>query len=404
MSRCRICRGKLIKIIDFGKIALVGDFPKKKIKQKKYKISLNYCKICKHVQIAEILNPNLLFKEYFWETGISKSNIYLMEGIIKKIKKFKINAKSKVLEIASNDGSFLELIKKKFKCFVLGIDPAKNLKKISDKKKVLSISDYFNSKLSRKLLSRFGYFDFIFARNVIAHVSNPNEIFNGVKNLLTDEGTFILEVPHLGNIFQFNQYDNIFHEHVGFHSLKSILDLSQNNSLKIFDVEKIDSQGGSLRCYICKKSSKKTVSKKVFQIFDKEKKLGLFYPKELKKFKLKLLSHINSMKNLIQSLKLKNKKISVYGASGKGQALLQFCNLRYNNIDCAYDKSKLKQGRYTPGTFIKIKKPSKLKRQNTDYLLILSWNIKNEIIKQEKKFKHKGGKFIVPFPSPRIIS
>lgn len=404
MSRCRICRGKLIKIIDFGKIALVGDFPKKKIKQKKYKISLNYCKICKHVQIAEILNPNLLFKEYFWETGISKSNIYLMEGIIKKIKKFKINAKSKVLEIASNDGSFLELIKKKFKCFVLGIDPAKNLKKISDKKKVLSISDYFNSKLSRKLLSRFGYFDFIFARNVIAHVSNPNEIFNGVKNLLTDEGTFILEVPHLGNIFQFNQYDNIFHEHVGFHSLKSILDLSQNNSLKIFDVEKIDSQGGSLRCYICKKSSKKTVSKKVFQIFDKEKKLGLFYPKELKKFKLKILSHINSMKNLIQSLKLKNKKISVYGASGKGQALLQFCNLRYNNIDCAYDKSKLKQGRYTPGTFIKIKKPSKLKRQNTDYLLILSWNIKNEIIKQEKKFKHKGGKFIVPFPSPRIIS
>ncbi len=404
MSRCRICRGKLIKIIDFGKIALVGDFPKKKIKQKKYKISLNYCKICKHVQIAEILNPNLLFKEYFWETGISKSNIYLMEGIIKKIKRFKINAKSKVLEIASNDGSFLELIKKKFKCFVLGIDPAKNLKKISDKKKVLSISDYFNSKLSRKLLSRFGYFDFIFARNVIAHVSNPNEIFNGVKNLLTDEGTFILEVPHLGNIFQFNQYDNIFHEHVGFHSLKSIIDLSQNNSLKIFDVEKIDSQGGSLRCYICKKSSKKTVSKKVFQIFDKEKKLGLFYPKELKKFKLKILSHINSMKNLIQSLKLKNKKISVYGASGKGQALLQFCNLRYNNIDCAYDKSKLKQGRYTPGTFIKIKKPSKLKRQNTDYLLILSWNIKNEIIKQEKKFKHKGGKFIVPFPSPRIIS
>ncbi len=404
MSRCRICRGKLIKIIDFGKIALVGDFPKKKIKQKKYKISLNYCKICKHVQIAEILNPNLLFKEYFWETGISKSNIYLMERIIKKIKRFKINAKSKVLEIASNDGSFLELIKKKFKCFVLGIDPAKNLKKISDKKKVLSISDYFNSKLSRKLLSRFGYFDFIFARNVIAHVSNPNEIFNGVKNLLTDEGTFILEVPHLGNIFQFNQYDNIFHEHVGFHSLKSIIDLSQNNSLKIFDVEKIDSQGGSLRCYICKKSSKKAVSKKVFQIFDKEKKIGLFYPKELKKFKLKILSHINSMKNLIQSLKLKNKKISVYGASGKGQALLQFCNLRYNKIDCAYDKSKLKQGRYTPGTFIKIKKPSKLKRQNTDYLLILSWNIKDEIIKQEKKFKHKGGKFIVPFPSPRIIS
>ncbi len=113
MSSCRVCRGKLIKIIDFGKIALVGDFPKKKVKQKKYKISLNYCKICKHVQIAEILNPNLLFKKYLWETGISKSNILLLKEIIKKIKKFKINYRSQVLEIASNDGSFLELIKKK---------------------------------------------------------------------------------------------------------------------------------------------------------------------------------------------------------------------------------------------------------------------------------------------------
>ncbi len=287
---------------------------------------------------------------------------------------------------------------------MLGVDPAKNLKKISDKKKVFNIAHYFNSKLSRKLFSKFGNFDFIFARNVIAHVPNPNEIFNGVNNLLTKEGIFILEVPHLSNIFQFNQYDNIFHEHVGFHSLKSIIDLSHNNSLKIFDVEKIDSQGGSLRCYICKKHSRKTTSKKVFQILNKEKKLGLFNSKELKKFKLKISKHINKMKDLINILKLKNKRISVYGASGKGQALLQFCNLNKNKIDCAYDKSKLKQERYTPGTFIKIKKPSELRRKNIDYLLILSWNIKNEIIKQEKKFKQEGGKFIIPFPYPRIIN
>ena len=404
MSSCRICRGKLTNIINLGKIALVGDFLLKHKKLRKYKITLNYCKICKHVQIAEILDPNLLFKKYLWETGVSKSNINLIKGITQKIKKFRINKNSKVLEIASNDGSFLELIKKKFGCFVLGIDPATNLKKVSKKKKILTISDYFNYKLSRKVNKKFKLFNFIFARNVIAHVPNPNEIFKGVNNLLDIEGTFILEVPHLGNIFQYNQYDNIFHEHIGFHSLKSIIDLCNRNSLKVFDVEKIDSQGGSLRCYMCKRENNKKISKNIFLMLNKERKLGLFETKKLQNFKHKINAHIQKMQNLIKNLKKKKKKISVYGASGKGQALLQFCSLNNEKIDYAFDKSKLKQGRYTPGTYIKIKKPSFLKKFNTDYLLILSWNIKDEIISQEKKFQQMGGKFIIPFPSPRIIN
>lgn len=129
MVNCRICKGKLVRIINLGKISLVGNFIRKFKKQKKYKISLNFCVKCKHVQIAEILNPNLLFKKYLWETGVSKSNIKLIEDIIKKIKKYGISSKSKILEIASNDGSFLSLINKKYKCLAVGIDPATNFKK-----------------------------------------------------------------------------------------------------------------------------------------------------------------------------------------------------------------------------------------------------------------------------------
>ncbi len=134
MANCRICKGKLNKIVDLGKISLVGNFSKKLKKQKKFKISLNFCIECKHVQIAEILNPNLLFKKYLWETGVSASNISIIEDIIKKLRKFGISKKSKILEIASNDGSFIKLINKKYKCLAVGIDPANNFKKFSKKK------------------------------------------------------------------------------------------------------------------------------------------------------------------------------------------------------------------------------------------------------------------------------
>ncbi len=403
MANCRICKGKLIKIIDLGKISLVGNFLRRLKKQKKFKISLNFCIKCKHVQIAEILNQDLLFKKYLWETGISVSNIRIIKDIIKKLKKYGVSKKSKILEIASNDGSFLNLINKKFKCLTVGIDPANNLKRLS-KKKIFTITNYFNFEQSMKIKRRFDTFDYIFARNVLAHVPDPNKIFKGVKNLLNKNGKFILEVPHLDNIIRYNQYDNIFHEHIGFHSLKSIIDLSIKHNLKVFDVEKIDSQGGSIRCFLSNKNSSEKISRRVKLVIKAEQKLGLNSSTKLRKFKVKILLHIKKLKKLLQDLKKKQKRISIYGASGKGQALMQFCNINKKIIDYVFDKSSLKQGCYTPGTQIKIKNPSDIKKTNIHYLLLLSWNLKKEIIQQEKNFIKNGGKFIIPFPSPKILT
>ena len=294
MAYCRICKNSLIRIIKFRNISLVGKFFKKKKILKKYKISLNFCKICKHVQISEILNPDLLFKNYLWETGVSKTNINLIKIFINKLSKSKINKNSKILEIASNDGSLLDFVKKKFKCFVIGIDPAKNLIK-NRKRNFTTIVDYFDYNKSIKIKKKFENFDFIIARNVVAHVKNPNEIFKGVENILKQKGQFVLEVPHLYNIFKFNQYDNIFHEHIGFHSLKSIIELSERNNLKVFNVEKIDSQGGSIRCYICKKNNPLKVSQKIKLILREETQLGLYSSSQLKSFKNKIISHISDM-------------------------------------------------------------------------------------------------------------
>ena len=207
----------------------------------------------------------------------------------------------------------------------------------------------------------------------------------------------------LDYIYKDNQYDNIFHEHQGFHSLKSIYDLCKLNGLILSNIHMIDSQGGSIRCYICKNESKKIISKKIKRILLIEKKSKLFSGNNLEKFKLRIANHISKMRKLIIDLKRKKNKISVYGASGKGQALMQFCKIDRKYIDYVFDKSKLKQGYFTPGTNIKINDPKNISRKMVDYLLILSWNIKDEIIEQEKIFLKKGGRFIIPFPEPRIL-
>jgi SAM-dependent methyltransferase len=405
-KKCRICNNKLISVLNFKKVALSGSFLKKNEikKEKKYPLSIAVCKNCKHLQIQNLINPQKLFNHYEWETGVSKSNIDLILSLLKSLKKnFNLNKKSKIFEIASNDGTLLKEAKNEYKSFVLGIDPAKNLMKISKKKNVDTIVDFFSYKMSNKIRKKYSTFDFCIARNVIAHVPNPNDIFKGVDNLMSDKGVFIIEVPHLENIYKDNQYDNIFHEHVGFHSLKSINDLCDKNNLKVIDVEKIDSQGGSIRCYIVKKNYDIIKDKKVQLLLTKEKKLGLFKLTTWTHFAKKVNTHKKKLKDYLQKLKANNYKISAYGASGKGQALLQICNIGSNYLDNIYDKSKIKQGKYTPGTHIKIIDPKYINAKNTNYLLLLSWNLAKEIAKQEINFLRNNGKIIIPFPKPKIF-
>ena len=282
IRKCRICHTStknIIEIFNYNKSALVGNFLKKNQlrAEKKYPLKLVVCKKCKHLQIQNIVNPKKLFNYYEWETGVSKSNIYLISSLLKNLNKnFNLGNKSKVFEIASNDGSLLKETKNKYKSFVLGIDPAKNLLKVSKKNEIKTIVDFFSYKKSKKIKNEYGFFDFCIARNVIAHTANPNDIFKGVSNLMNNKSIFVIEVPHLESIYKDNQYDNMFHEHIGFHSIQSIEDLCIKNDLKIVNVEKIDSQGGSIRCYISKKISKAKKDNKVKLFLYKERKIGLF--------------------------------------------------------------------------------------------------------------------------------
>ena len=407
ITKCRIClsQNNFEEIIDFSKVALAGSFLKKKeIKlEKKYKLNLVVCKKCKHPQIGFYLRKDLLFRNYLWETGVSNHNIKLINQFLSKIhRKKNINKNSNILEIASNDGSLLKILNKKFKCKVLGVDPAINLNKKFQNKSINLISDYFSYSISKKIKDKYSKFDICIARNVIAHLEKPNDIFKGVKNLLKENGILVVEVPHLLNIFTDLQFDNVFHEHVGFHSLKSINDLCLNNGMYLYDSEKIDSQGGSVRCYISCKNKKK--SNRLINFLNEEKKFNLFSLKSWRNFSTKVKNNNDDLRNLLINLKKDKKVISVYGASGKGQTLLQF--LRLNNTFFSYinDKSKSKQNLYSPGTHILIIDPKKILNHMPDYILLCSWNLLKEIKKEQINYLKKGGKFIIPFPKPKIIS
>jgi len=406
IKKCRICNNRLISILNFKKVALSGDCLKKnKIKkQKKYPLSVGVCQKCKHLQIQNIVNPKKLFNYYEWETGVSKSNINLISSLLKSLhKNFNLSNKSKVFEIASNDGSLLKETRNKYKSFVLGIDPAKNLLKVSKRKEIKTIVDFFSYKKSKMIKKEYGSFDFCIARNVIAHTPNPNDIFKGISNLMNDKSIFVIEVPHLKSIFKDNQYDNMFHEHIGFHSIKSIKDLCIKNDLKIINIDKIDSQGGSIRCYISKKKTKVKINNRINLFLNEEKKIGLFKLKTWIDFSNKVNKHKKKLNNFLKKLKKGKNNISAYGASGKGHLLLQVCEIGSNYLDYVYDKSKLKQGKYTPGTHIKIIDPKYIDANKTDYLLLLSWNLAKEISNQEKKYLKNNGKIIVPFPNPHIL-
>lgn len=406
--KCRICGGKLKKILNYGHHALSGSFVKSKknfYNEKKYPLNLCFCKSCSHIQIKEIINPKKLFENYLWETGVSKTNLNLIKELVIQLNKIKkINNSSRVLEIASNDGSLLDVIYKKFRSSVIGVDPAKNFKSLYKKKKIKFFCSFFRKNISKKILLKEKKFDFVIARNVIAHVPNPNEIFYETEKLLKDQGIFLLEFPSLHTIFKGLQYDNVFHEHIGYHSLKSIIDLANRNKLELFDYCIVESQGTSLRCFFKKKNKSQIINNvKINKYLMNEKKNKLYDLKTWIKFSLKIKKHSSNLNNYLQMLKKKKYKISAYGASGKGQSLLQFLKINKSTIDYVFDKSKLKLGKFTPGTRIPILPPSKIGEINVDYILLLTWNLKKEIISESNKFIRNGGKFIIPFPKIQTI-
>jgi 2-polyprenyl-3-methyl-5-hydroxy-6-metoxy-1,4-benzoquinol methylase len=406
-TKCVLCGSKkLKKVLDFKKTPLANSYVKStKVIEKHYPLICVLCIECKHLQLQYLVNPKILFEDYMYVSGTSSVLVKHFENYFNKIKKsIKLNKKKdKILDIACNDGTFLNFFKKdKFKN-VIGIEPAKNLRKLNKEKKIDINTDFFNYKSSFIYKKKYKEFKVITANNVFAHVPNLKDFALGIKNILAQDGLFIFEVSYLKDVLKKLTFDTIYHEHMSYHSLKPLLKFFKSINLEVVNFDLVEAQGGSIRVYVGHKNSKINKSKINRQV-KIEKKFGLFSTKKYLDYFKKIESQKNKIKILIKKNIDNNKLFAGYGAPAKVTTFCHVFGLGKKEIKFIVDDNDLKQGKYTPGKNIEIINFQKLQNLDFDFIIILAWNFADPIIKKLKKnIKNKKFKIIVPFPNLKVI-
>jgi 2-polyprenyl-3-methyl-5-hydroxy-6-metoxy-1,4-benzoquinol methylase len=363
------------------------------------------CDQCWLVQVDEYKKHSEIFNDdYAYFSSYSKSWLaHSLEFTNDIICKLKLNEKSLVIEIASNDGYLLQyFIENNIPC--LGIEPTENTAKVAKEKGIEVITKFFNSSLANKLKSSNRQADLIIGNNVLAHDPNINGFVEGLKLLLKPRGTVTIEFPHLLQLIEKNQFDTIYHEHFSYLSLHAVLEIFNSKGLEIYDVDELHTHGGSLRIYAKHKDNYSiSISKNVHNILNKEKDshicdINLYknFQKKAEIIKYGLLSFLLEQKKM-------NKRVYGYGAAAKGNTLLNFCGINNDLIEYVVDISPYKQHKFLPGSHIPIVDESFIKDNQPDYIIIFPWNLKDEIVKQLQYIEKWGGKFVIFVPKFQIL-
>ncbi len=402
VTKCQISNSKNLSSLLFlgylppvNTLQKIGSVPKEEIS---FPAELLYCNKSKLAQLGCIVNKEILFPYSYPYTSsttkILKQNFNDLYKDTKKIIDLKKN--DLIIDVGSNDGNLLENFKKNHR--VLGITPEK-IGKLAIKKGIPTIIDYFDSKISSKVIKRYGKAKVITATNVFAHIDNINSIVKSIIKTLKSDGIFISESHYLLPLIKTVQYDTIYHEHLRYYSLESLNYLFKKHKIEIIDVKEIPTHGGSIRVYAARKGFYK-VSKRVKKQLKKEKKY--LNKKSFKIFKKNVVTSKLNLFALIKKIKDKNKKIFGVGAPSRASTLINYLGLDQDVIDCVLEiDGSYKIGNYIPGTKIPILNENILVKKKPDYLILFSWHIKNEL---KRNLKRKGfkGKFIIPLPKPKI--
>ena len=401
--KCRISDSKkLTNILDLGIQPLANSLKKKQFdKEDKYPLSISYCEESSLLQLNETIKKELLFDRYVWVTSTSSTaknyaKIFY-QNVMKEVKLDKSN--DLVIEIASNDGTFLKpFINNGYKK-VIGVDPAKNICDLANKNNIKTINDYWSKECSINLQKTYGKAKLVFARNVIPHVSELNSVVEGVEKILSDDGIGVFEIHDANVIFDELHYDSIYHEHLCFFTFKSISFLLNKFNLYPFEIKRSPISGGSFVIFFSKteKNTKKNIE--LAKINEYRSKVN--HVNSWKKFAIKAEDHRIKIKEIIKFFD--GKKIIGFGSSARSQTFLNYCNLNEKNIDMIVDNNPLKQNLYSPGTNIKIVNFETGLKSNPDIIFILAWNFKEEIMKQCRLAGYDG-KYIIPFPNdPQVF-
>ncbi len=403
---CRICGSKhLYNFLSLGSMPIPNGFLRKdELKDKEYHYPLGacVCEKCWLVQLTHVVPPQIMFKNYLYIPSTSKTMLEHFKSLASEvIEKYSLKNKDLVVDIGSNDGTLLGYFKEQ-EIKVLGIDPATNLAQVARMKGIETIDDFFTSKLADKVIEEKGRAKIITATNVVAHIHNVHELIEGVEKLLTNDGVFIMEFPYLVDLISKNEFDTIYHEHLSYFSVLPLVELFKRHNMEIVDLKRTPVHGGSIIVYVAKKESKYKKSNIVKEYIAQEKLKKLNQKSTYEDFARRVKVIKRDLKNYLNDLKKQGKTIVGYGASAKGNVLLNYCGINTKVLNCVVDSIPYKQGKYTPGTHIPIHPEIWLEKNIPDYVLLLSWNFADEILAKQIKYREKGGQFIITIPYLRI--
>jgi hypothetical protein len=405
---CRFCGSRLRHtFVDLGMSPLCESYLSvEQINQMEpfYPLYVYVCDNCYLVQLEEYVSAEHIFTEYAYFSSYATSWLeHVKQYTEQMIARFGLNANSFVVEVASNDGYLLQYFVEQ-KIPVLGIEPALNVAKVAVEKGVPTLTEFFGVACARKLAAEAKQADLIAGNNVLAQVPDLNDFVGGLKILLKPQGVITIEFPHLMRLMAENQFDTIYHEHFCYFSFITAEKIFAGHGMTLFDVEELSTHGGSLRIYARHiDDESKPVSNRVIELRQREIQAGFTdmayyanFAEQVKETKRKLLEF------LIQARR-EGKTVVGYGAPGKGNTLLNYCGIRTDFLDYTVDRNPYKQGKFLPGTHIPIFHPDRIAETKPDYLFILPWNFKDEIMQQMAFIQEWGGQFVVPIPEVTVI-
>jgi len=408
-ATCRNCGTTLRDtFVDLGMSPLANSYVKvERLNREEpfYPLHVFICRNCLLVQVEVFEVPEQIFSDYAYFSSYSESWLQHARTYVDRVTaRLGLGPESHVVELASNDGYLLQYFVKKG-IPVLGIEPAANVAQAAIEKGVPTLTRFFGTELARQLASENNKADLLIGNNVLAHVPDLNDFVTGLKIALKPRGVITLEFPHLMHLVEENQFDTIYHEHFSYFSFHTVRRVFSERGLVIFDVEELPTHGGSLRIYARHaEDHSKPITSSVGGLACREESGGytrlehyLSFGERVKETKRRLLAFLVAAKD-------KHKSIVAYGAAAKGNTLLNYCGIRTDFIDYVVDRSPQKQGLFLPGTRIPILSPGEIEKTRPDYLLILPWNLKEEVMQQMDHIRSWGGQFVVPIPEVRVYS
>src|SRR6266852_5531393 len=406
-SGCRFCGSELEHtVVDLGVSPLVQSFlTLEQLNQMEpfYPLRVFVCEKCFLVQLREFVAPENIFGDYLYfasysDTWLAHAKRYTDE----MVRRFAIDGNSLVVEIASNDGYLLQYFVEK-RVPVLGVEPAANVAAVAVQKGIPSLVKFFSSATARELVAAEKQADLLLGNNVLAHVPDINDFVKGLKILLKPNGVITMEFPHLMRLVEENQFDTIYHEHFSYFSLISAEGVFAAHGLTLFDVEELPTHGGSLRIYARHvEDASKPVGFRVRDLRAREEASGFNRLDRYASFTEQVHETKRRLLEFLIAAKRRGKRSAGYGAPGKGNTLLSYCGIGRDFLDYTVDRNPYKQGKFLPGTHVPIYPPAALWDTRPDYVLILPWNLKDEIMEQVADIRSWGGQFLVPIPDVKV--